>query len=567
MLIVFDNAESILDPQGADAREIYSTVEELSQFDNLCILITSRISTTPPDCKHLDVPTLSMDAARDTFRRVYDDDNPSDLIDGILEQLDFHPLSITLLGTVARQNRWDVNRLAEEWEQRRTSVLETEHNSSLAAAIELSLASPLFRQLGPNARALPEVVAFFPKGIHEKNLEWLFPSISDRAKIFNKFCILSLTYRSDGFVTMLAPLRDYLCPKDPNSAPLLRTVKEHYISRMSVHLDPNDPGFVKTQWIRSEDINVEHLLDVFTTIDPSSTDVWEACGGFMRHLYWHKPRLTILGPKIERLSDDHRAKPGCLFQLGRLFDKVGNRVECKRLLTHALKLGRERGSDPIVADVLNVLSGVNRKMNLCKEGIEQAGEALAIYKKLGNTTFQAECLNDLAFLLQADGQPDAAEEAASRAINLIGENGDQYQLCESHRILGNIHRSRGNTGKAISHYETALGIATPFNWHNHLFWTHDALSELFRGQGKFEDASAHIESAKPYMVDNPYYLGRATEMQALIWYDQDRLEEARSEVLCAIDIFEKLGAAGDLERCRGLVPNIQRKLNAPAPSG
>ena len=325
MLIVLDNAESILDPRGTDAQEIYAVLEELSRFNNICVCLTSRISTTPADCKHFNVPTLSVDAAHDTFYRIYDSDDRSNLVNAILEQLDFHPLSITLLATVSRQNQWDIARLAREWEGRRTDVLQTEHNTSLAATIELSLASPLFQELGPDARALLGVVAFFPQGIDEGNLEWLFPKISNRATVFNKLCILSLTYRSNGFITMLAPLRDYLCPKDPASSPLLCTTKEYYLARITVTLNPNEPDFVKTRWIASEDANVEHLLDVFTTIDGNSDSIWRACAGFLRHLYWHKHRLVILKPKIEGLLDDHSSKPECLFELSRLLHSVGDR--------------------------------------------------------------------------------------------------------------------------------------------------------------------------------------------------------------------------------------------------
>ena len=550
MLIVLDNAESILGSQGTDAQEIYDIVGELSRFSNICLCITSRISTIPPDCETLVVPTLLMEAAHDVFYRIYKHGERSDGINNILEQLDFHPLSITLLATVAQHNMWGANRLIKEWEQQRTGVLHTQHSKSLAATIELSLASPMFRQLGPGARELLGVVAFFPQGVDENNIDWLFPTISNGPNMFDKFCVLSLTYRSDGFITMLAPLRDCLCPKDPTSSILLGTTKECYLSRLSVDIHPNKPGFEESRWIVSEDVNVEHLLDVFTSIDVNSGDIWTACSGFIDHLFWRKPRLIILGPKIEALPDDHPSKAKCLQYLSSLFQSVGNYAEYKRLLTHSLKLWEEAGDDQEVARTLSFLSNANRRLGLYKEGIERAKEASDIYERLGETTRQAECLIYLARALHNDNQLDAAEEAASRAIDLLLEKGEQFRVCQGHRILGNIHHSRGQTEKAIHHLEASLEIASSLNSVDQLFWAHFALAEVFSEGGRFNHAHAHIERAKSYAVNDPYLLARALWLQASGWNEQDRFEEAKSEALRALDMFEKLGAARDADKTR-----------------
>ena len=558
MLIVLDNAESILGLQGPSAQEIHAIVDELSQFSNICLCITSRISTIPPGCEALEIPTLSMEAACDTFYRIYKRGERSEPINNILKQLDFHPLSITLLATVAQQNKWDANRLTKEWKRRRTGVLHAQHPRSLATTIELSLASPMFQELGPDARGLLGVVAFFPQGVDEKNTDWLFPTISDGLKVFDKFCVLSLTYRSNGFITMLAPLRDYLRPKDPMSSPLLGATKRNYFTRLSAHIYPERPGFKEAQWITSEDVNVEHLLDVFTSFDANSTDVWDACADFMDHLYWHKPRRVVLGPKIEALPDNHPSKVRCLRDLSWLLESVGNRAERKRLLTYTLKFWRERGDDYQVALTLSDLSDANRRVDLYKEGIQQAKEASEIFERLGDTVAQAKCLIDLALLLHDVKQFDAAEEAASRAIGLLPEKGEQSQVCEGHRVLGDIYHSKGKTEKAIRHFEIALGIASSLNIVYHLFWVHFALADVFSGEGRFDSAHIHIEHAKSHAAGDAYNLARASRLQAELWDKQRRFEEAKSEALRTLGVFEKLGATHDAEETRRLLGRIDR---------
>ena len=126
MIIILDNAESILDPRGTNAREISTLAEELSQFENICLCITSRISTVPRHCKRLTIPKLSLESACDIYYSIHDNGDRSDVISDLLRRLDFHALSITSLATAASYNMWDYDRAVQEWDAQGPRILRGE---------------------------------------------------------------------------------------------------------------------------------------------------------------------------------------------------------------------------------------------------------------------------------------------------------------------------------------------------------------------------------------------------------------------------------------------------------
>ena len=326
---------------------------------------------------------------------------------------------------------------------------------------------------------------------------------------------------------------------------------------MSVGCDPELPGFAETRWVVSEDINIEHLLNVFVSIEMSAPEAWDACVCFMEHLCWQKPRQTTLRLKIEDLPDGNPSKAPCLFTLSRLFESVGKYPEQKQLLVRALTLWREDGNDLWVAMTLRFISRVNRTLGLFREGIQEVEEALEIYKRLGDATEQACCLEELASLSLAYNQLNAAEATALHEVDLLSREGQEFQLSRSHRLLGIISRSKGEKEKAIHHWKTALTIASHSNWPHELFWTHYAMAKLFRDEHEFNEATAHTNQAKSHAADDEYNLGHGMGMQAHIWYLQGRLEDARSEALCALKILEKLGALNEVERHKELLQWIE----------
>lgn len=297
ILLVLDNAETILDPDTPEALALYSAIEELSTIKTISLVITTRISTIPTTCQQVLVPALSIIPAREVFYSIYTNQGRVADIDSILQELDYHPLSVTLLATVAIQNRWDHSRLIREWEQRRISILQTRHGRGLTAAIELSLKSPTFTRLGPDAKDILGVIAALPQGVDERQLEWVFPTVSNARHIIDTFIILSLTHHNRNFVTMFGPLQEYLGP-DGHSSSLFSSVRNQYITRIRDIVHNVGPGHVTSQeiqWLMSEKANIDFLLTLSLRMNPDSTDIVHICHVIANIFHSHPSRIAFNG--------------------------------------------------------------------------------------------------------------------------------------------------------------------------------------------------------------------------------------------------------------------------------
>ena len=232
---------------------------------------------------------------------------------------------------------------------------------------------------------------------------------------------------------------------------------------------------------------------------------------------------------------------------------------------------RKRENDYRIARVLASLSDVNQRLGLYKEAIQQAKEASTLFGHLLDKPAQVQSWQELARSLYEDNQLSAAEETTFQALNLLLHKRKQFQLhllypfsdkdkqfivCRCHHLLGDIYTTKGEMEEAVNHLETAHGIAASFNWPTEQYWIHRSLAILFFSKNRFDDTHTHVEHAKSHTINNPYLLGCMMELQAWFWYKQCKFDEAKSEALCAIDVFEKVGAVEGVERCRVILQNV-----------
>ena len=207
-ILVLDGVEPILDPLAPGAAEIVSAIEEFNRCQNLRLLVTSKMDVKITDFRRVEVPILSANGAQDVFHSRCSLERSVE-VDNLLEELDFHPLSIDLLAGAARENDWDKAALLEAWDGGKSDILKAYGRQSLEDNIKSTLGTPTIQAHGTTALETLRALAGHPSGVKERELESTFAGIVGIGDATDALCKFFLVYRQDGVVNMLSPFRFY----------------------------------------------------------------------------------------------------------------------------------------------------------------------------------------------------------------------------------------------------------------------------------------------------------------------------------------------------------------------
>ncbi|KAG0692360.1 hypothetical protein DFH29DRAFT_1047824 [Suillus ampliporus] len=194
-LVVLDNAETF---EEADAFSALSEIPPaIADIPGVILILTSHSRRNASN-----VPRSNVEGE----------------ITNLLEELEFHPLSINLLANAAQQNGWSPAMLLERWGDQHSTVVDHGKGKlqSLSFTLQLSLNSPTVHKLGEDVYRT--LAAFLPLGLNESLASNLLPSLPQVDAICDILCMRSLAYRQDNFIKMLSPIRhfvrDLLSPSD-----------------------------------------------------------------------------------------------------------------------------------------------------------------------------------------------------------------------------------------------------------------------------------------------------------------------------------------------------------------
>ncbi|KAG1874963.1 hypothetical protein F4604DRAFT_1680820 [Suillus subluteus] len=336
-LIVLDNAETFEEASASSVPGYISqAIAEMANIPGVILILMSCSRRNAPNVQWItkDIPPLDLGSAQAAFFQIYHHASRSEAeenVKGLLEELDFHPLSINILANAAQQNGWSPTTLLKRWNDQHSKVLDSGKGrlQSLSDTMQLSLSLPSVQNLGEDGCRVLAIIAFLPQGLNESLASYLLPSLSQVDTICDVLCMQSLVYRQDNFLKVLAPIRHYVQDSlQALDSMCLQEIRAFYYRTVASCSKERDQ-YADT--IISDHLNIEHVVAFnLANILDDAEETYNACWQFLECLERHLPRPTTLNLAISNIIENSSTwalKALCLSNLVWLYHTLSQHAE------------------------------------------------------------------------------------------------------------------------------------------------------------------------------------------------------------------------------------------------
>jgi tetratricopeptide (TPR) repeat protein len=460
-LLVLDNLET---PWSVDVLAVEELLGQLSAVPGLMLVATVRGTARPKGLRWRDVDPLTplaLPDARAMFLAVAGGSFASDPeLDGLLEAVDRLPLAVELLAYNA-EGEADLSGLRLRWNEERAALLQRpggfRRELSLAASLELSLASPLMTDEG---RRLLKLLGRLPDGAANPHLDQLLPGIARRAA--NVLRQLALAFDDEtGRLRCLAPIREHVSLEHPPIPSDLQNAVRFYmklVARIGQIVGEQGGAAAATQ-LAAESGNVWAAIHRAAESDGLDLLV-PAIRGLVKYLrFTGAPEPSGLTQLLQSLPlNDEWDQAEILFAQATLTAARSDPDTARSQYERALGLYRRVGDVLGEGNCIQNLGDIALRHSDHDTARSQYERALPLYQKVGHVLGEANCIQGLADIALRHSDHDTARSQYERALPFYQKVGHVRGEANCIQGLGDIALRRSDHDTARNQYERALPL-------------------------------------------------------------------------------------------------------------
>lgn len=197
-------------------------------------------------------------------------------------------------------------------------------------------------------------------------------------------------------------------------------------------------------------------------------------------------------------------------------------------------------------------------VHLCRGAWDQAEDLFergrALSKAVGNQRMLALAHINRGLVALEREDWTTARRRLEHGLNLLEQHGIEDFLAEVQAAMGRLCLGEGDATAALAWGRKALDAAQTLEMQLEAGLAHRVLGLAYRAQGDLTQAEEHLKRSLAVLesVEHRHEIGRTLVQLARVCEDENRLEEARAQMNCAISVFQELGAQSDLRRAQHL---------------